>query len=129
MFVCIGVIPKPVITISPRPLSVNKGSTAELKCIANASPIKDLTKFIWLKNGDNLTSGDSKYNITQHQVPDSVDQNMLESILKIFNFTENDIGNYSCFLNYVRDVLDQLHIITDGQQLSDEATTYLSIAG
>ena len=124
-----GVIPKPVITAPPsRHLSIVKGNTAELRCVVNASSLKSLTNFKWLKNGDNLMS-DEKYNITQHQIPDSEDKNVLESILRIFNFTKQDTGKYSCFVYYDPDVLEQLHIITDGENLSDEANTYLIIAG
>jgi len=125
-----GIIPKPAITVPPpRHLSIHKGSTAEMRCVANASPLKSLTKFRWLKNGENLTLSDHKYSIIEHQVPDSQDKNALESILKVYNVTKQDKGKYSCYVYYDINVLEQLHIITNGDELSDEAYAYLDIAG
>ncbi|XP_025601953.1 nephrin isoform X2 [Athalia rosae] len=84
---------KPEMANSPltKKAAANKGSSAQLSCKAQGSP---LPRFTWLFNGKQLLTNrtDHKYDVTQTEVSELIS----ESTLTIYRVSPDDYGKYEC---------------------------------
>ena len=89
----VGPIPKGPTIVSDPEVPARTFSTVNLTCL---SDVKDKcpTKLIWRNKTAPLENG-TKYQIEQKQLSKC----KLQSVLSIFNVTEDDKGNYSCNWN------------------------------
>jgi len=92
------VLPRPSIIKGPQDALVKRNGSVQVECHFKAATMEGFTHFIWLKDDKAINVNSSKYHFNFGTVPGT--QHRMMTKLRIFEFSDEDEGKYSCYCKY-----------------------------
>ena len=120
------VIPRPKIIIGLKDALVRRNTSVQLECHFRTLTTKQFVNFIWLKDDKPIDLHSSKYHFSLGTVPGTYLRMMTK--LRIFEFTDEDKGKYSCYSKY-NQVLVMRQIGVKSEIISDVSSANIRLTG
>ena len=120
------VLPRPLITVGLQDTEVRRNTSVQLECQFKAVTIERFTYIGWMKDKTPINIHLPKYQFSQGTVP-STSHRMI-SKLRIFEFSDEDEGKYSCFCKYSQlPVMRQIGV--KNEIISDTSSAIVKLQG
>ena len=126
MFTPIVVLPRPTLLTGLKDEVVKVNSTVQMECYFKSITAEGLAHFIWLKDDKLIDLHSPKYHFSVRTVPGTHHRMMTK--LKIFEFTDEDEGKYSCYSKYNQlSVMSQIGV--KSEIVSDVSSANIMLTG